>query len=190
MDELFSKLTFTSDDAASAKGISKASARVWCSRKTKARQILRLRNNLYIHSLKWQYLTMRDRLLISNRIQVPSYISLSTALSYYELTDQIYRFTVENIALKRSILYRVNQWEFRYMTINPDCYRGFSRHGGLFIALPEKALADIVYLSSLGKYAFDFSALDWDRINQETFQDHLRIFPEKTRKWWGKNGTV
>ncbi|MDO9547780.1 MAG: hypothetical protein Q7J65_02305 [Candidatus Marinimicrobia bacterium] len=179
---------FTIRDVAQALGISIASARVLCSRYSKSGQIIRIRNNFYILTERWNYLTQWEQFLIANRIQVPSYISLATAINYYELSEQIYRGNIESIAQKRSIEYPVRGLRFIYRLIKAEYYRGFILREGVFIAEPEKALADVIYYASIGRYAFDFSALNWRRLDRSHLLEWLSVYPPKTLSWWKNHG--
>ncbi|MFH1213408.1 MAG: hypothetical protein V1681_04925 [Candidatus Neomarinimicrobiota bacterium] len=181
---------FSVRDVARVQGIGLESARVLCSRSTKSGQFIRIRNNLYILTERWSYLTLVEKLRLANRIQVPSYISLSTAVFYHEISDQLYRGAIESVAQKRSIAYPVRDQQFTYRLIKPDYYKGFSLRDGVFMAEPEKALADVIYFSSIGRYAFDFRALDWRHIDRSRLMAWLAALPEKTKTWWKDNGNL
>lgn len=184
------KTLFTVDDVATYRNISSASARVYCSRRVKSADYIRLKNNQYILKTDWGQQTWAEQLKIANRIQVPSYISLLTALAFYELTTQIPIGRIESIAQTRTYSKAIEEVEFTYTTIARRLYFGFTKKNGLFIADPEKALADCVYLCSFGKYALDFTALDLTKMDRGKFDSILKKFPENTQKWWRKNGDI
>ena len=186
----FKELVFTVQDIVQVMDITIASARVMCSRYVNQGRLIRLRKGLYIFPERWEHLSPFERLQIANRIQPASYISLGTALAWYEKTKQMYQKRVESIACKRSIKYEVAGWEYAYHQIGLQIYNGYERREGAFIALPEKALADIIYLQSLGRYAFDFAALDWEAFNQETLLSYLNQLPGKTQQWWERYGSI
>ena len=181
---------FSLRDIARKRSIAETSARVWLVRAVQRGEILRIKKDLYIHAMDWKYLTVEERLILANRIQIPSYISLSTAMTYYELTSQVYKNVVESIAVKRSVEYKVKDIHFRYYVVKQDYYTQYERTSGLFIATPEKALGDIIYLCALGRYAFDFNAVEWDRVDTEKLGRILGIFPERTQKWWKNYGFI
>ena len=62
-----------------------------------------------------------------------------------------------------------------------DLYKGFERMEGVFIALPEKALPDSLYLASLGRYSLDTSALDLTNVKREVLENLLLLFPSRVR---------
>lgn len=51
----------------------------------------------------------------------------------------------------------------------------------VFIALPEKALLDSLYLASLGRYSLDTSALDLTKVNGEVLENLSSLFPSRVR---------
>ncbi len=188
--EIINSFPFTIDDVEKSRVISSSSARVYCTRKVKSGDFIRLKNNLYILKTTWDKLTWTQQLQLANRIQVPSYISLLTAMAYYELTTQIPTVRIESIAKTRTYLKEIQEIEYSFIKINKNLYFGFTKIDELFIAEPEKALADCIYLCSFGKYAFDFNALEWDEINKKTLTVLLDKFPQKTQTWWRKHGIV
>lgn len=97
-----SKLYFGHEEIARALGITSNSAKVTASRYVKQGLLVRLKRNLYILKEKWFNLDREQKFVIANLIQTPSYVSLMTALDYYEITTQMQRDFIESIALKRT----------------------------------------------------------------------------------------
>lgn len=180
---------FTVTDVSRVLEITPASARVLCSRYVSSGQLIRLRKGLYVFRERWQFLSLMERFKVANRLQPASYISLGSALAWYEQSSQIYQQVVESVAKKRTITYKVEDWEFTWHRLADEYYNGYYRRDGIFIANPEKALADVIYLQSLGRYAFDFSALTWEAVNYTELDRYLEQFPQKTRLWWDRYGS-
>jgi predicted transcriptional regulator of viral defense system len=172
---------FSLDDVAYALGIQPTSAAVLCSRYVKKGLLVRLKRGLYARTEEVRNFGQRDLFRLANFLQVPSYISLTTALSYYGLTTQVQRGFFESISLKRTRKFEVAQFTFHYSKISADLYKGFERVEGFFIALPEKALLDSFYLSSLGRYSLDTSALALSKVNGEVLENLLLLFPSRVR---------
>ena len=105
-----------------------------------------------------------------------------TALDYHNITTQIQRDFFESIATQRTKTLSAGGSVFRYSKISTDLYFGFEKRDGFFIASPEKALLDAVYLSSYGRYALDFSALDPKKISRPEMDRMSRHYPPRTRK--------
>jgi len=181
------KLYFGHEDIARAFGITLQSAKVTANRYIKQGLLIRLKRNIYVLKEKWISIDREREFLLANIIQVPSYISLMTALDYYEITTQIQRDFIESIAVKRTKGVEIEQTFFNYTKINTDLYSGFSRTRGFFIAAPEKAFLDAVYLMSFGRYRFDIPSIDFSKLNLEKIEYMARLFPLKTQSFLNKN---
>jgi predicted transcriptional regulator of viral defense system len=169
---------FTYQDIARTLSISNESARVLASRYVKQDYLIRLKNNYYIFKEKWDRLNYIEKMKIANIIQVPSYISLMTALSYYEITTQVQQNYFESISIYRTFSKVVNSTTFNYSKIKPLYYFGFKKEKGIFIASAEKALIDSLYLTYLGKYSLDFSSIDLKKIEKNKIDRILQIYSD------------
>ena len=96
------------------------------------------------------------------------------------MTTQAQQAYFESISLKQNE-YNVQGTIFRYFKVKRDLYFGLVRREGIFIAAPEKALWDAVYLQSLGRYSLDVAALDLKKVNKATVESMAGRFPERTR---------
>ena len=172
---------FSLDDVAYTLGIQPGSAAVLCSRYVKKGLLVRLKRGLYARTEQLRNYGQQDLFRLANFLQVPSYISLTTALSYHGLTTQVQRGFFESISLKRTRKFEVGQFTFLYSKISLDLYKGFERGEDVFIALPEKALLDSLYLASLGRYSLDTSALDLTKVNGEVLENLSSFFPSRLR---------
>jgi len=175
------RLYFTVEELQDLLGISRESARVLCSRYVKKGLFIRLKKNFYILSESWEGLSTENLLKISNLLQVPSYISFSTALTFYEVTTQVQRNYFECASVKRSARFEIAGTAFNYYKLQRKYYFDFIRKGDLFIATKEKAFMDSIYLYSFGKYKLDFSALDMERFEKRKIIALSEIYPERTR---------
>ena len=172
---------FSLDDVAYTLGIQPGSAAVLCGRYVKKGLLVRLKRGLYARTEQLRNYGQQDLFRLANFLQVPSYISLTTALSYHGLTTQVQRGFFESISLKRTRKFEVGQFTFLYSKISLDLYKGFERVEDVFIALPEKALLDSLYLASLGRYSLDTSALDLTKVNGEVLENLSSLFPSRVR---------
>lgn len=182
------KLYFGCQELAEALGISPASARVAASRYTKQGLLIRVKRNLYILRETWENAGREEKFFIANMGQVPSYISLLTALDYYETTTQVQRDFLESIAITRTKEIRIDQAILTYTRINEELYFGFGRENGFFIATPEKAMLDAFYLMSYGRYSLDLSGINPDRLDLDKIAAMSKRFPPKTRRLLHKHG--
>lgn len=175
------KLYFSSIDVSKALNISKASAKVAIARYAKTGYTVRLKKNFYILREKWDVLTTEDRFKIANIVQVPSYISLTTALSYYGYTTQVQQAYYESIGVYRTKEVKIDNIVFKYVKLKKSLYTGFVRDKDIFIALPEKALLDGLYLMVQNKYNLDISAIDKYKFNKRLINKYLKMYAPQIR---------
>ena len=182
------KLYFGCEEIAKVLGISIDSAKVTASRYVKQGFLLRMKRNMYVLPQVWNAAGREQKFLIANMGQVPSYISLMTALDYYQITTQVQRDYYESLAVKRMKEIHLSGTVFRFSKINRLLYFAFRKEKGFFIASPEKALLDAIYLMSYGRYSLDISALDTTKLDRDEIKRLSIRFPLKTRKLLKKYG--
>jgi len=176
------KSYFGYEELARILGISMASARVTASRYVKMGLLIRIKRNLYVLSEFWNTATKEDKFIIANLGETPSYISLMTALEYHGITTQMQKDFFESVAIQRTKTISVRDTVFRYTKVSPDLYHGFERKDGFFIATPEKALIDAMYLFSYGRYTLDLPSIDAGNMNIGEIEKMSRSFPRRTQK--------
>jgi predicted transcriptional regulator of viral defense system len=176
------KLYFGYRELARVLGITEPSAKVLAARYASTGVLVRLKRNIYVPADRWRNLSREELFQLANILQVPSYISLMTALEHYGVTTQVQRGVVESLAVKRTVEYEVEGRMFLYSRISKDLYGGFTKAKGYFIASAEKALLDTVYMSSFSKYRFDASSLDITKLDRHKVNEQAKDYPAITRK--------
>ena len=182
LQALRKKLYFTVADFAQASGVTTESARVSLSRYVKAGIFIRLKKNLYVLEQAWEDAPRDFFFRISNFLQVPSYISLMSALSYYEITTQVPRRFYESVSLKRTRVFEPNGAVFNFYKLKKELYFDFVKKGNIFIATKEKAFVDALYLYSFGKYKVDFDSLSLEKLDKKEIARIIKVFPKKTKE--------
>jgi predicted transcriptional regulator of viral defense system len=173
-------------DIANLLSISKESANVTAARYTQKGLLIRLKRDFYIPVNIFEKFNEKDFFQAANIIQVPSYISLISALSYYNISTQQFQNVYESIAVKRTKNVKVRNIEFNFYLVKKKFYTGFALEDNFFIAEPEKAFADIVYLTSLAKYSCDFTAINFKRLNKKKVDNYIKLTNQRTKLFWGK----
>jgi len=173
------KDTFSLDDIKNILKIKRTSAKVFVSRYVKNGYIVRLKRNLFILKEKWENLDITQKYQIANIIVVPSYISFTTALSYYGYTTQIQQNYFESTSIYRTKLVEIENNVFKYSKLNKKFYFGFVKKDNFFIALPEKALIDSLYLMAKGKYRIDLSAIDFSKFDKNLILKIVKKYPKR-----------
>ena len=176
------KIYFGCEEIAKVFGIRPASARVSGVRLVRNGFLVRVKRNMYVLRDRWDVLSIEDKFFLANIIQVPSYISLMTALDYYEITTQIQRDFIESICVYRTKETAVSGSVFHYNKIDKKLYAGFVKEKGFFIAAPEKAFVDAIYLKSLKRYNFDLSSIDFKRLDIRKIEKIMAKYPRNHKR--------
>jgi len=144
--------------------------------------IERLRRGLYALAFPGN-LNLPD-LYLANKIYTPSYVSLETALSNYNIIPEV-AIAVTSVTCKPTQRFKNQHGLFIYRTIQPRAFCGYQieKHGGydVLIAEPEKALVDYLYLNTCHNTKFNLMAqrLDHKRIstmNHEKIQTYAKFY--------------
>ncbi|HEY4065096.1 MAG TPA: hypothetical protein VGM30_24495 [Puia sp.] len=105
------------------------------------------------------------RYRISNSLYRPSYISLESTLSHYNLIPEAV-YSVQNVTTRKTIIYDTPAGVFHYRSIKPHLFFGYTtdRSGTMPVMLadPEKAILDYLYLNTTITTIADLEGL---RIN-------------------------
>lgn len=129
---------------------SPALLQVQLSRWVRAGHIIQLRRGLYIFAPHFQKVACPQYYLAAI-LQSPSYISMEKALGYHGLIPEAV-FPVTSVTTKRPGTYETVLGRFEYSHVQARHFWGYVAvgHQGQagFMAYPEKALLDLVYLRS------------------------------------------
>jgi len=125
------------------------------SRWVKSGKILQLRRGLYTLSEPYRKETPHP-FLLANQLLAPSYISLQSALAYFALIPEAVPRVTSVTSRKRTQTFTTPLGQFSYRSLQPGMFSGFqlvemSPTQRAFLARPEKALLDLVYLTPKGE---------------------------------------
>jgi len=110
----------------------------------------------------------RSLFIIANKIFDPSYVSMESALSYYNLIPEGV-YSVISITSRKTYVFKSSLAQFNYRKIRPELMFGYGlvqyRNHAFKMAEIEKALLDYFYFNPKIKTNGRFAEL---RINKET----------------------
>jgi predicted transcriptional regulator of viral defense system len=153
-------------------------------------------NQGYIKPLAGGYYILADRVMdemvlfmVANKIYEPSYVSLESALAYYEIIPETV-FGVTSVSSRKTKHYESIWGVFSYRSVKPQYLIGYqvieNSPGIKFkIAYLEKALLDYLYLNSEIQSLADFEGLRWNRtqllglLDHPTFTRYVILFDKK-----------
>lgn len=140
---------FTPQDLANLLGASEISLRFLLTRAVKREDVLKLRRSLYALAHP-----SPSELEVANALYRPSYLSFTFALSYYQLIPETV-YAITSATSRTTATFTAMGRQFVYHHIKPTAFTGYRAervHGRtVWIAEPEKALADTLYFVFLGK---------------------------------------
>lgn len=126
---------------------------------------------------------------ISNRIYQPSYISLETALRYYNLIPESV-YTITAVSSKRTYLFNSTVANFQYRKIKPALIFGYKaikyKNYTYKIAEIEKTVLDYFYLNPQIKTKGQFEELRFnsseflESYSNEKMMKYLDVFQNKS----------
>jgi hypothetical protein len=125
------------------------------SRWVKSGKILQLRRGLYTLAEPYRKAAPHP-FTIANQLLTPSYISLQSALAYYGMIPEAVPSVTSVTSRKRTQTFSTPLGHFSYRSLQPDLFSGFrlldmSPTQRAFLARPEKALFDLIYLTPKGE---------------------------------------
>ncbi|MCK4716832.1 MAG: type IV toxin-antitoxin system AbiEi family antitoxin domain-containing protein [Candidatus Marinimicrobia bacterium] len=166
------KLYFNIQDLRKISAYSTDSLYVILNRLVKRNELIRLCPGIYILPEKIGAIE-----IIANLIYYPSYLSFDSALARYGLISQIpYTFSFATLRKPKSLT--LLDYDIEYSMINKSYFSGYVKlKNGLFIASPEKALVDMIYIASFGKTYFDFGDIVLTKIDLKKFNRILSRYP-------------
>ena len=154
-------------------------------------------NQGYIKPLAGGYYALWDRPIdekylftVANKVYEPSYVSLESALAYYEVIPETV-LGVTSISSRKTKQY-VSAWGvFSYRSVKPQYMIGYqvieNTPGIKFkIAYLEKATLDYLYLHSEIQSIVDFEELRWNRtqllglLDHSVFTRYVSIFDKRS----------
>ena len=154
----------------------KSSLKNLLSRWTNEKLILSLGSGYYCFDIeKFDYLNFGCTLV------QPSYISLEYALNYHGIIEQSPQI-ITLISLKRHKFMHSSLYTFEYTKIKKELFFGYDRVDNYYIATPEKALLDTIYLISRNKRLVDLGTIDLKKANRKKLYTLARRFPHYVKE--------
>lgn len=111
-----------------------------------------MKNKLATRVMKGTISFVDDPFVIATQLTEPSYVSLGSALLFHKIIQQVPK-ALECVTSKNSLRYE--RMKIIYHKIPSELFFGYKRHAKsgsyVFVAEPEKAVIDGIYLNKYGK---------------------------------------
>lgn len=138
--------------------------------------LIKLRRGRYMFADQAAKLGEAGLFLTANRIYEPSYVSLESALSYYNIIPESV-FTITSISARKTQRFETQVGSFAYRSVKPTLFWGFAIHqfqGQPYkLATLEKALLDFLYFRTDLKSQVNVSML---RFNETELRQQLDFY--------------
>lgn len=133
--------------------------------------LARLGRGLYQVTLK-----APDLARVANALVYPSYLSFESALARHGILSQVpLALTFATPQRSRRLTLAGTLVEFH--RLKPDVCFGYATTDGVYVAEPEKALLDQLYLVSRGRARLAVDALDLSPIDSARLRAYAKAFP-------------
>jgi predicted transcriptional regulator of viral defense system len=165
-------------------GANPVQIRLQLSRWVRDGRLIKLRKGLYTLSEPYRKIGP-EPFCIANGLKFASYVSLQSALAWYAVIPE-YVPVVTSVTTGRPQLIETPMGRFDFRHINKGFFWGYRQveltsGQTAFVATPEKALLDLVYLTPSGENQEFIEELRIQNIEQIN-QAALREFAEKARR--------
>ena len=143
------------------------------SRWVQAGRVVQLRRGLYALAEPYRQVPPHP-FMVANAMLPGSYVSLQSALAYYGLIPEYVAQTL-SVTARRPAAWGNTLGDFRFQHLAPHLFYGYQQaalapEGQAFLALPEKALLDLVHLTPGGDDPVFLDGLrlqNLERLDQE-----------------------
>lgn len=172
----FNKPYFTVADLEKILRMSRDVLYVTLNRLVKNGVLVRLRRGVY--QPEFQNLELEKT---ANELYYPSYLSFELALSRYGILSQIpysLTFATTKTTKKQSLVGR----EVEYRQLKDELFFGYTLIEGIYIAEPEKAVLDQLYLMSKGKVVSDTNEWSLVGLDKDKLLRYSKKFPPAVQK--------
>ena len=156
--------------------VSQRAAEGFLSYNLKKGAFIRLKKGFYSLKRNWP-----SDFFLANKIYSPSYVSLDTALAFYHLIPETV-YAVTSVTTKATRRFEIKERLFEYRKIKKEAYAGYQptqvEGEVVFLATPEKAVADFLYFVWLGKRKMN-DRLVWEKLDLIRLKQYLKLFGQK-----------
>lgn len=131
-----------------------------------------------IYTVFYLYYSAED---IASTLYLPNYLSFESALARYDILNQVpYTITFATTKQSKNIIVAKKQVEF--IQIPKNLFWGYVVSGDIYIAEPEKAFLDLIYIASVKNYQIDMDEINLKRLSRKILLEYSRRFPIKIQK--------
>ncbi len=119
---------------------------------------------------------------VASSLYLPNYLSFESALSRHGVLNLVpYTLTFATTRKTKRLAVMGREIEFRQLKKN--LFWGYEMQHGIYVAKPEKAFLDLVYLASKGMASLNMDELDLRKLSMPVLRKISKSFPKYTQKY-------
>src|SRR3989339_526896 len=149
----------------------KESLRVLLSQWKKQGLIFQLSRGMYTFNL-----ASVDYLQLATTLYPNSYISFEYALQLHGVIHEV-PAVITVATSSRSRRLRAEPYMLEYTHLKKELIFGYELRNKAYIATPEKALADILYVMARGQRITELDSIDWRNIDKKKLKKIIQQYP-------------
>jgi len=120
--------------------------------------------------------------IVAASLYIPSYLSFESALSRYGVLNLV-PYTLTFATPRKTKRFTVEGRDVEFRQIKRDLFWGYDIQGGIYVAEPEKAFLDLVYLASRGIASLDLDEIDIRKLSMIRMKKYLKKYPGYTQRY-------
>lgn len=119
---------------------------------------------------------------VASSLYIPNYLSFESALSRYGILTLI-PYTLTFATTRRTRRFTIEGRDVEFRQIKKDLFWGYEMAERIYIARPEKAFLDLIYLVSRGQDSIDLDEIDLKKLSISKLKEYAKKFPKYTREY-------
>jgi len=175
--EEINKPFYTIGDLEKITGLNRDSLYVFINRWIKAGILKRPLRGIYVPFDK-----EISVLKIASEVYIPNYLSFESALSRYGILSLV-PYTLTFATTRKTKTYIIADTEVVYRKIKKNLFFGYEEKDGIYIAFPEKAFLDHIYLFTKGLVSINLNEINLNKLSKKILNEFTNNFPVNVQKF-------
>jgi len=153
------------------------------------------RNYLYLQLSRWVKTGVLERISggvyivsgtnieiekVASFLYPPNYLSFESALASYGILNLV-PYTLTFATTRRTKTYKIEGREVLFRQIKKSLFFGYREKKGAYIATPEKAFLDQLYMVKKGLATIPINEIDLKKLSKNKIKKLLPSFPDNVR---------
>ena len=122
---------------------------------------------------------------IAGSLYMPNYLSFESALSRHGILNLV-PYTLIFATPRKTKRSVIEGRDVEFRQIKKDLFWGYQVQGGIYVAKPEKAFLDLVYLASRGIASIDLDEMNLKKLSMIRVKEFSKKYPEYTHVYLNK----